>query len=726
MSTSAASSTTAAEAVCDYCALPLRRHPVELAIDGDRKHFCCYGCGLAMQVTDARGEEGEAATILVRLGLAIFFAMNVMMMSLPAYAPHVYGSDASTDGALFSVLRVLAMIFAAPVIVLLGVPILRSAIGNLRSGNFATDTLIVVGVVAATAISSFRVFFGGGPVFFDTAAMVLVLVTLGRYLEARARARAGATIRRQVDPGETLAHRLSPQAGDVTIDALIAGDRVRVMPGEMFPADGKVLEGEGWVDEAVLTGESTPLLKQPEAKVAGGTCSVDGRFDVLIERPADQSASARIADLLAEASREPSSVERASERVARFFLPATLAIAAATSVWWGIDSGIDRAVLSGLSVLVVACPCALGLATPMAMWLGLGEAARRGIVVRRSETLEQAAAVDFVYFDKTGTLTTATPRLQAAVPRSERGLSADQLIADAALLERDLPHPLARAIAGAAEERGISHHHRTVTDLRILAGRGVTGRVDGKPLTVGSPAFAAEHFPQQVGRSDESGVTYVWDEDSLLGELRFAESVRDSAADLIASLRQRGNGVRVLSGDRSARAICPHPVAEDEILLGLTPDEKLDHIRAGREQRRAGGGAVAFVGDGLNDAPALAAADVGVAFGTPADLTKLNADAVVLTGDLMRIDWLLEHAARLRRVIRQNLAWAFGYNTIALVAAAAGWLTPMIASILMLLSSGFVVANSRRVTSRGASAPASADSLSDTSSLREAPISPPA
>jgi len=726
---SAAQSSPASDQSCDYCALPVRRSPVELVIDGTAKRFCCYGCGLALQITDSRGEEGHAAAILVRLGLAIFFAMNVMMMSLPAYAPHVYGETVDSDGALFSVLRVLAMVFAAPVLVLLGGPILSSAVRNLRSGAFATDALIVLGVVAATAISAWRVFAGGGPVFFDTAVMVLVLVTLGRYLEARARARAGAAIRRQVSPDGVIAHRISGGAEDVEIDQLRPGDRVRVLPGEMFPTDGRVTDGSGWVDEAALTGESTPLLKRPSSLVSGGTCSLDGRFEVAVERAASDSATARIAGLLAEASRRPSPVERATERVARFFLPATLLIAAATALWWGVDRGIDDAVLRGLSVLVVACPCALGLATPLAMWLGLGAAASRGIVVRSAEALEHAAAVDAVYFDKTGTLTSSTPRLVACLPSEGSGLTASELLAHAALLEQGLNHPLARAIekgALANLEVASTIAGRRAEDLRILPGRGVVGEIEGTTVTLGSPEFAAQSFPGQIAPTMTHGAVYLWTARGILGEIRFAEEIRPSAAILIDRLRRRRFPLRVLSGDRRADAISPQLVSRDEVELGLSADDKLEAVRAASRQRRHSGGALAMVGDGLNDAPALAAADLGIAFGAPSDLTRLNADAVVLADDLMRIDWLLDHAHRLRRVIRQNLVWAFGYNTIALVAAAAGWLTPMIASILMLLSSSFVIANSRKLRARSDPQRGERATVSDQPSYSAARAAPPA
>jgi Cu2+-exporting ATPase len=675
-------------------------------VGGEDLRFCCYGCALALQITRARGEDGEAATILVRLGLAIFFAMNVMMMSLPAYAPHVYGSAAApAEGPLFVVLRVLALAFALPVLLLLGVPIVRAALRGLSAGGFGTDALVVLGVFTAFGLSAARTWQGTGPVYFDTAVAVLVLVTLGRYLEARAKAQAGAAIRRELTPGRGLALRLTDEGPrQVALDELRSGDRVRVMPGEVFPADGKVIAGSGWVDEAALTGESRPSLKEAGGEVAGGTCSVDGRFEVLVCREPRHSATARIARMMAEACRERSPIERVADRVAQVFLPVVIIVALGSGIWWTWWSGLDRGVLTALSVLVVACPCALGLATPIAIWLGLSEAARRGVIVRTAGALERAAKVDSVLFDKTGTLTGSLPKLIACEPAPGSELSSDDILARAALLECGVRHPLARSIETAARARpqiSPDIDLLSATEVRIVPGRGVRGLVHGRALSVGSRRFAAEQIGAQElppnAEQDDLSVL-LWDSRRVLGTLRFAEQPRPRAAQLLERLRRGKFAVGLLSGDRAGPAITPDLMKHDEVKFGLSPEEKLAEVRDVQRRRHAAGGAVAVVGDGLNDAPALAAADFGVAFGEPADLTRISADAVVVADDLMRIEWLLRHARRVGVVVRQNLCWAFGYNALAVAAAAAGWLNPLVASLLMLVSSGFVVVNARRLS----------------------------
>jgi len=688
---------------CAHCGLALRRRVVVATVDGEDQRFCCYGCALALQITRARGEEGAAATILVRLGLAIFFAMNVMMVSLPTYAPHVYGDAAIGSGApLIRVLQVLAMAFAAPVLVLLGAPIAAAALRGARQGGLAADALIVLGVVAAFGLSALRVVHGDGPVYFDTAVMVLVLVTLGRYLEAQARAAATAAVRSDLVPGGGVA-RLVEESGErrAEVAALRPGQIVRVLPGEAFPSDATVIAGKGWVDEAALTGENRPVAKTLGSEVFGGTLSVDGGFAVRLRCAAGDSAAARIAELVAAASRERSHAERAADRVAQVFLPLVIAIALGTALWWALHGGVDRGILTGLSVLVVACPCALGLATPLAVWLGLAAAARRGIVVRSAAALERAAEVGCVLFDKTGTLTDRLPALRAVAVAPGCGFDRDEVLALAAALETGLVHPLARSIEAAFHaERGAAARPPAVSDLRTAAGRGVSGVVGGAHLYLGSPLWAAAEGVSgwDVHPGAAPPGVLLWADGRMLGALYFEEQMRPEAGAALRRLRRAGISVRLLSGDHSAAAVVPALLREDEVEVGLLPEDKLRRVRELRAVAPAQ--RLAVVGDGLNDAPALAAADFGIAFGDCVDLTRSAADAVVLAADLERVPWLLQHARRVMRVVRQNLFWAFAYNTVAVVAAASGRLTPLLASLTMLVSSLAVVANARRLSAR--------------------------
>jgi Cu2+-exporting ATPase len=666
---------------CAHCGLPARVRP--LAAGADR--FCCYGCLLAFQVTRARGEPGAAAALLVRLGLAVFFAMNVMMVSMPAYAPWVYGADA--DGPLFVVLRVLALVLTVPVLALLGGPIAASA---WRAGGASADALIVLGTAAAWALSVANVLHGRSEVYFDTAAMLLVLVTLGRWLEATAKAEAGAAVRATLAPSPAEATVLRPGRREIVVpSALTAGDVVEVGPGGAFPTDGMVLAGEGGVDESALTGESLPVVKAPGAAIAGGTCSVDGIFRVRVTARAAASAAARIAAMVDAARRERTAAERTADALARWLVPAVVVVTIATALWWSATAGVDRGVLAALAVLVVACPCGLGIATPVAVWTGVAAAARRGIIVRSAPVLERAATVDRVVFDKTGTLTERVPRV-VAVDAVEAPSAAD-VLARAAAIEERLDHPVALAIGAAARAAGV--RPAAATDVRALPGRGVRGRVGRERIVVGGERVCADELDEADRRRAPAGTIAVIGEGRLLGTLVLAERARPSARTAVAALRAAGVRVGLLSGDSHASALVPDVVPAADAALGLLPDEKVAHVR----RLRAASSAIAMVGDGINDAPALAAADVGIAVGDATDLARMTADVVIVGADLGKVPWLLAHARRVRRVIRQNLAWAFGYNAVAVGLAATGRLSPVVASLAMLGSSLAVVANARRL-----------------------------
>jgi Cu2+-exporting ATPase len=677
---------------CGHCGLPLGRRPVRTTIDGAAIVCCCYGCVLAHQVTRASGEEGRAAGIFVRLGLGVFFAVNVMMVSMPAYVPHVYGAEAApVDGPMFYVLRVLGMILTAPVLVLLGWPILASAWQGMRDGVANTDALIVLGTVAAYALSVANTLAGRSAVYFDTAAMLLVLVTVGRYLEASAKAEASAAVRARLGALPATADR--EQAGgaleSVDPEALRVGDVVRVAPGSAFPTDGVVLAGTGGVDESTLTGESLPVLKEPGSPVAGGTCSLDGAFRVSITRPLRDGTAARIVALLRRALGERAPWERTADRAARWLVPTVIAIAVCAGLAWTRIEGLERGVLVALAVLVVACPCGLGIATPVATWTGLAAAARHGVVVRTAAALERVATLRALGFDQTGPLTTRTPRLTAIAP--EPGVDPMHVLRQAAALAGTLRHPLAAAITVAA---GDAVSGQTATDVRSVPGRGAHGHVDGAAVAIGSARFIDELLGGAFPVQDENGPTVsVAENGRPIGVLRFAEAPRDEAADALAALHRLGVRVLLATGDRQATAVVPSLVAAKDAAVGLLPAEKLERVRA----LRAGAGPVAMVGDGVNDAPALAGADIGIAVAGATDLTRGTADVAILGDDLRRVPWLIAHARRTGRVARQNIAWACAYNAVAVALAAAGRLGPLVAAAAMLGSSLAVVANARRL-----------------------------
>jgi len=718
--TAGASGRVRDERACDHCGLPLGPRPLDGEVEGQALRFCCAGCWLAMQVTRARGDAGGAAAILVRLGLAVFFAMNVMMLSAPSYVPHVYGDGAAAvDGPLFAPLRWLAALFSLPVLFLLGGPVARSALAGVRARRPGSDALIAIGVLAAYALSWANLLQDRTAVYFDTGAVLLVLVTLGRYLEARARADAAAAVRSDLSAVAATA-RVARDGGwqDVASADVRPGDLLEVRPGGAIPTDGVVVDGRAGVDESMLTGEHRLVVKEIGADVAGGTCSVDGTLRIRATAPAGESAAARIAALLAAAQRERSRAERVADAAAAVLTPAMIAVALAAGAWWSARAGIDRGTLVAISVLVVACPCALGIATPVAMWVALQAAARRGVVVRSALVLERLAAVRAVLFDKTGTVTDPTPRVTGVDVAPGNDIRPDDLLARCAALEAGIPHPLARAIVRAAGERGLAPLADEARDVRIVPGRGVEGRVGDRRIAAGSERLAEERAApaaraaladwatasaSRPGRAAESAVL-VLEDGRFLGAIRLSEAIRPEAGDAVAALRSSGASVGLLTGDLSADAVAPEPFRHAEVAFGLAPEAKVARIAQLRAERgrTAAAGAIAMVGDGINDAPALAAADVGIAVSGASDLARLTADVAVLGGDLRAVPWLLAHARRARAVARENLAWAFGYNAVAVALAAAGSLTPLVASLAMIASSAAVVANARRLA-RGSS-----------------------
>jgi P-type E1-E2 ATPase len=370
-----------------------------------------------------------------------------------------------------------------------------------------------------------------------------------------------------------------------------------------------------------------------------------------------------------------------------------ISVALAAAGWWTLHTGIETGVLVGLAVLVVACPCGLGIATPVALWTGLVTAARHGVIVRSAPAFERAAGIKQVLFDKTGTLTERIPRLVAVEPAANSGLSAHDVLTRAAALDAGLKHPLAAAIAAAWDAEG-----QRATEVHVAPGRGVRGVVGGEHLTAGSVRFAAEDLGDAVVQryaEMKGSVVLVWSPHRLLGALRFEEAARPEAVAALHGLRQAGLRCGLVSGDARADAVVPSLIAAQDAALGLLPEEKVAHIRGAR--RQPGAGAVAMVGDGVNDAPALAAADIGIAVGDASDLARMTADVAIVSNDLRRVPWLITYSQRVSRVMRENLFWAFAYNAVAVIAAAAGALNPLIASVAMLASSLAVVANARRL-----------------------------
>ncbi len=672
---------------CVQCGFPVRararRSPLPAGADprAGEALFCCYGCALVNQIAGARGERSQPTFILARLGLAAFLSMNVMMLGMVLYAGDPLGggsppADPFATG-MAGLFRHALLLFSLPVLLLLGWPIAEGAWRRFRSRGAGVDALIALGALAAFGISALATLRGQGAVYYETACMTLVLVTLGRYLEARARTNAAASMRALLSAGPEIASVLrAGTACDLPIEEVRVSDLVRIAPGGRISVDGEVADGEGFVDESSLTGEPVPRRKAAGSSVLAGTTSVDGAFLVRATAVGADRTSARVARLLerARASRAP--IERLADRVTAVFTPAACAAALATALYWGVRLGAGTGIERGLAVLLIACPCALGLATPLAVWEAIGAAARRGIVLRGGEVVERLAGVRSIFFDKTGTLTEREPRLRRVRPAD--GFTEDEVLALAGTLEAMSRHPLALAVVRAARERGLRLGE--TRRFRLVPGTGIEGEV-----ALGG--MAARRV--SVGGAATSVVV----DGRPAGTLEFEEALRPGAPAALDALRRRGIAVAILTGDRSASATEVARRLGVEARTGLPPAGKVREIAA--SERLAG--PTGMVGEGLNDAPALARAGVSFALGCGDDLAQEAADVRLLRDDLEQIPWLLDLARRTVRTIRRNLFWAFAYNVVLVPLAIAGRLQPVLAALAMIASSLFVVGNSARL-----------------------------
>ncbi len=685
-------------AACEFCHLPVRT----AAAGESGRAFCCYGCRLAADITHARGEAGQVNWMLTRLGVAVFLSMSVMMLSMYLYRQQglVDGGAPSEVAALLAdLMRYACLLFATPVLFILGVPILVSAIDQARQRIWSTDALVVLGVAAAFVYSFASTFRGGGDTYFETGCAILVFLTLGRWLEARGRLRASGEI-------GSLAS-LTPER--VTIDCdgemrvvpaaeVRRGDLLVLAAGDRIPADGRIESGRAHVDEQIVSGESRPVVKEPGDPVVAGSLNLDGALRVRATATGSDSTLGRLAALLDDALRSKGRFERLTERLAAAFVPVTVTLAVTAGGLVGRREGAAAGLMASLAVLLIACPCALGLATPLAVWVALGRLASRRVLIRGGEALEALARVRAMCFDKTGTLTSGAPRVVAfdaagAVPEADA-------VAIAAGLAATSRHVLSRAIRSYAADRGIPA--RPIEAARTEPGRGVFGTAAEGDVLLGNIALMRERgvavdspvegILHQYAAADHT-VSLLAVAGRIAGVFAFSETLRPTARAALAALHSDRLSAVVLTGDSAARGASIASALNVEVRSELSPADKLAAIAA----MRASHGAVAMVGDGLNDAPALAAADVGIALGCGADLTRETATVCLLGDDPALVPWLIRVARRTVRTIRVNLFWAFSYNLVGVGLAMTGRLSPVFAAGAMVASSLLVVANSLRL-----------------------------
>ena len=635
----------------------------------------------------------ESRALLLRLAVALLAMMQVMMFAVPTYI-----TIDGVERAHRLLLEWASLTLTLPALLYSGAPFFRGAWRDLKLLRPGMDVPVALGLAAAFAGSAWATFHGEGAVYYDSVTMFIALLLCARYVELVARRRAGDAVEAVARARPATAERLlawpeRQEAENVGAASLAEGDLVLVRPGASVPADGQVVDGRASVEEAILTGESRPRAKAPGAAVLAGSVVRDGALVVRVTAAGEATRLAAVERLAERAAGERPRVARVADRIAAWFVGALLVLAAITAVvWWQLDP--SRALAVTFAVLVVSCPCALSLATPAALAAATGALSRRQVVVARADALETLSRVTHVVFDKTGTLTTGRSTLQDVLPQG--GATRSEALALAVALEAHSEHPLAQAFRDAGPDPASLP---AAGLLVVVPGNGVEGVVAGRRLRLGRLEFVAALSGQPVPdaaagvRADATCVA-LGDGAGFIALFALGDAPRPGAADLVARLRRIGIVPVLLSGDRAPTvAVIAKAVDIADARGEAQPEDKRDAIM----QLQAGGAVVAMVGDGINDAPSLAQAQVSVTLGSATPLAQWTADVVVLCDELPRIADTIVHARRTFRIVRENLAWAFAYNAIAIPAAAFGYVTPLVAALGMSLSSLLVVGNALRV-----------------------------
>jgi P-type Cu+ transporter len=679
----------------------------------------CPICGMALEPEVAAATEGpsaELAGMTRRFWVAVALSVPVLALEMGGHLTHLHMLLA--DG----VSNWIELALATPVVLGAGWPFFERGWASLKTHNLNMFTLIAMGIGLAWAYSAVATFAPGvfPPVFrgadgavatyFEAAAMITVLVLLGQVLELRAREQTGGAIRALLDLAPKIARRVRAEGADedVALDAIRLGDRLRVRPGEKVPVDGEVLEGRGAVDESMVTGESMPVAKSAGDKVIGGTMNQRGGFVMRADKIGRDTMLAQIVQMVAEAQRSRAPVQRLADQVSSWFVPLVIAIAIVAFIaWavWGPEPRYAYGLVAAVSVIIIACPCALGLATPMSIMVGVGRGAQAGVLIKNAEALERFEKIDTLVVDKTGTLTEGRPKIVAV--RAVGNVGEDELLRLAASLELGSEHPLASATVRAAADRNLAL--AKVEGFDSSSGRGVAGTVDGRKLILGNRAMmqaagidvAAIEGPANELRRDGATAIFAALEGKACGVIAIADPIKATTPDAVRALREAGIRVVMLTGDNRATAeAVARKLGIAEVEAEILPKDKGKVVERLRKQGRV----VAMAGDGVNDAPALAAADIGVAMGAGTDVAIESAGVTLLSGDLHGIVAARRLSQATMGNIRQNLFFAFIYNAAG-VPIAAGVLypafglvlSPILAAAAMALSSVSVIANALRL-----------------------------
>lgn len=682
----------------------------------------CPICGMTLQPETPAEHEDDSEIRQVRRRFWIALALASPLVAI-AMVPHVLDLGLSRTTA--HVLRGAELLLSTPVVLWVALEYYRRGwIGVInRSPNMYT--LIGLGVIVAFLYSSvatllpqvfpdeMRDAHGMVGVYFEVASAIVALVLLGEWLELRARGRTSAAIRQLLGLAPQSAHRLNADGTeeDVPLAHARAGDRLRVRPGEKIPVDGRVIEGGSSVDESMLTGEPMPVDKAPGDRVVGATINQTGSLIIVAERVGADSLLSQIVSLVAQAQRSRAPLQRLADQVAKWFVPAVIAISVLTFfIWWfaGPEPRLAYALVNAVAVLIIACPCALGLATPISIMVASGRGAQLGVLFRDAQAIEDLRKVDTLVLDKTGTITVGKPTLDRVVAAS--GFSEQQVLAWAAGLDAASEHPLARAVVAGAQARGIEPV--TVSDFESVTGQGVRGQANGHVLALGNSALMSasgvtlDNIREQADDLRRRGRTVIFlsVDRKLAGAIAVGDAVKETTPAALAALKADGLRLVMLTGDNRATAqAVAAALPIDEVIAEVQPQDKVDVVARLQAQGRR----VAMAGDGINDAPALARADVGIAMGTGTDIAMESAQVTLVRGDLRGIVRARELSRATVRNIRQNLLFAFGYNALGIPIAAGvlypmlGWLlSPMLAALAMSLSSVSVIGNALRLRAR--------------------------
>jgi Cu+-exporting ATPase len=682
----------------------------------------CPICGMALEprtVSLADQQNPELSDMTRRFWVAVVLTIPLLLVAM---SDLIFPMGFLAGLAPASFWGWVEFALATPVVLWAGWPFFVRGWQSLVNRSLNMFTLIALGVSVAYVFSviakffpelfplSFRDMSGAPPVYFEPAAAIVTLVLLGQVLELRARSQTGAAIKALLGLAPKTARRLNVADGeeDVPLDQIQVGDRLRVRPGEKVPVDGVVVEGKSAVDESMVTGESIPVVKQTGDRVIGATVNGTGSLVMRAERVGSETLLSQIVQMVAEAQRSRAPIQKLADTVSAFFVPIVIAAAVLTFLtWslWGPEPRLAHALVNAVAVLIIACPCALGLATPMSIMVATGKAAQSGVLFKNAEAIEVLRKVEILVIDKTGTLTEGKPKVVSTVPSA--GVDERELLRLAASLERGSEHPLAAAIVAAAEERGLEL--TSPGEFKSLTGKGVTGVVAGRRVALGNAALFQDLQITSVGleaqaeslRADGQTVMFVSLDDRFAGLIGVADPIKQTTREAINQLHAEGMRIVMLTGDsRTTAQAVATKLGIDEVVAELLPDQKVEVVKRFQSEGRV----VAMAGDGINDAPALAQSQVGIAMGTGTDVAMKSADVTLVKGDLRGIVRARILSRLAMQNIKQNLFFAFVYNSLGVPIAAGALypffgilLSPMIAAAAMSLSSVSVIGNALRL-----------------------------